>query len=107
MSTKALAKRIKLARQEMGITQADLAYRMGISAQLVSAFESGRIPPAPKYLEKISQFTHQPLSFFTGEKIAEALDKVNATIAELEKVRDLLMQAHSSDKNSDSSEEEI
>jgi transcriptional regulator with XRE-family HTH domain len=92
MSSKTLGKKIKLARMEFGLTQADLAYRVGISAQLISAFESGRIVPAAKYLEKIAQFTHKPMYFFTGQKVAEALGRIDQMMTELQQIKELLQQ---------------
>ena len=89
---KLLGKRIQQARKNFGLTQGDLGYRMGISAQSISAFESGRIVPERKYLEKIAQFTHQPLYFFTGEKAAEALAKVDKMLEELVELKKILEQ---------------
>ncbi len=85
-----LGKRIQQARKEFGLTQTQLAYRMGISPQSISAFESGRIVPERKYLEKIAQFTHKPLFFFTGEKAAEALAKVESMLTELAELKKIL-----------------
>ncbi len=93
-----LGKRIQQARKEYGITQADLAYRVGISSQSISAFEGGRIVPDFKYLEKIAQFTHKPLYFFTGQKAAEALAKVDVMIKELAELKVILEQVVEGDK---------
>lgn len=90
MTSKQLGKKIREARSKMGLTQADLAYRIGISAVSISAFESGRIHPARKYIEKIAQFTHQPIYFFTGEKVEEALGRVEKMIQELEELKSVL-----------------
>ncbi len=87
-----LGKRIQKARKEFGLSQADLAYRMGISSQSISAFESGRVIPDFKYIEKIAQFTHQPVHFFTGEKAAIALDKVNKMMVEMAELKLALEQ---------------
>jgi transcriptional regulator with XRE-family HTH domain len=92
MSAKNLGKKIKLARKEFGLTQSDLAFRMGISPQLISAFEAGRIPPDPSYITQIAQFTHKPLHFFTGQKIAAVLDKVEKMIIELQEIKKTLEQ---------------
>jgi transcriptional regulator with XRE-family HTH domain len=92
MSAKALGKKIRQARKEMGLKQSDLAYRMGISPQSISAFESGRIRPEVKYLEKIAQFTHKPSYFFTGQKVAGAIDKVERMINELTELKKILQQ---------------
>jgi transcriptional regulator with XRE-family HTH domain len=93
MTNKAVGKRIKDARLETGFKQADLAYRVGVSTQLISAFESGRIRPAKNYLEKIAQHTHKPLYFFTGQRVSEALSRVNSMIKELEEIRAILAEA--------------
>jgi len=87
-----LGKKIQQARKKFSLTQAELAYRMGISAQSISAFESGRIVPERKYLEKIAQFTHQPLFFFTGEKSVEALAKVEYLLQEMTQLKKILEQ---------------
>lgn len=93
-----VGKRIQQARKLFGLTQAELAYRMGISSQSISAFESGRIVPEFKYLEKIAQFTHQPLYFFTGEKAAEALAKVEAILKEVSDLKEILQQIVEAEK---------
>jgi transcriptional regulator with XRE-family HTH domain len=90
MSAKALGKKIRQARKEMGLKQADLAYRMGISPQSISAFESGRIRPETKYIQKIAQFTHKPTHFFTGQKVEAAIDKVDRMITELTELKKIL-----------------
>jgi len=90
--SKILANKIKQARTEMGLTQADLAYRMGISTQSISAFETGRIEPERKYLEKIAQFTHKPLHFFVGEKVLAAQMRVEQMIQELEELKKILAE---------------
>ena len=86
------SEKIKIARREMGLTQSELAYRMGISPQSISAFESGRIVPERKYLEKIAQFTHKPIYFFTGEKMEEALDRLAKLESEITAIRKLLSE---------------
>jgi len=98
MANKVLAKKIKTARTESGLTQSDLAYRMSISAQLISAFESGRIEPSRLYVEKIAQFTHKPLYFFTGQKIAEALDRLDHLEKEVSEIRALLSTVSEADE---------
>lgn len=90
MKKNTLGKRIKAARQEMGLTQTQLAYRMEISAQSISAFESGRIPPSLSYLKKIAQFTHKPLYFFTGQKTQEVLERLEKVSAEIQAIREVV-----------------
>src|SRR5258708_7502715 len=95
-----LGKRIKQARSDMGLTQSDLAYRIGISAQSISAFESGRIPPSQSHLQKIAQFTRKPLYFFTGQKVAEVVDRLEKLTKELNEVRDIVSQLVEADEDS-------
>jgi transcriptional regulator with XRE-family HTH domain len=104
MAANTLAKKIKQARLDMGLTQSQLAYRMGISAQSISAFESGRIHPEKKYIEKIAQFTHKPMYFFTGKKIAEAMDKIEKVMDELTEIKKLLEQITTSEALSEDEE---
>ena len=92
MKKNVIGKRIKQARMEMPLTQSELAYRVGISAQSISAFESGRILPSLTYLKKIAQFTHQPLYFFTGQKVMEVLDRLEKMSQELTEIREVVGQ---------------
>jgi transcriptional regulator with XRE-family HTH domain len=98
MKKTVLGKRIKQARNEMGLTQSDLAYRMGISTQSISAFESGRIAPARVYIEKIAQFTHKPLYFFTGQKVAEVIDRLDKLSTEIAEIKAVVSQLIESDE---------
>jgi transcriptional regulator with XRE-family HTH domain len=99
MSAQSLGKKIRQARTEMGLTQSDLAYRMGISPQSISAFESGRIRAEMKYIEKIAQFTHKPKHFFTGQKVLAAITQVEQMMKELAELKETLQ--HISDSDSD------
>jgi transcriptional regulator with XRE-family HTH domain len=90
---KKLGRRIKEARTARGFRQADLAKLVGVSTQSISAFESGRIPPAREYVEKIAHHTQRPLHFFTGQKVAEALARVEQMRKELDELQDILRQA--------------
>jgi transcriptional regulator with XRE-family HTH domain len=101
MSAKSLANKIKQARIEAELKQSELAARMGISAQLISAFETGRIRPERQYLEKIAQFTHKPVYFFTGQKVAEALSRIEEMMKELQEIREILHQAVEGDEDLD------
>jgi len=87
---KTLGEKMKLARQERGLRQSDLAKLVGISHQSISAFESNRIPPAHEYLEKIAYHTQKPLHFFTGQKVTEAVLRVDQLITELEELKKIL-----------------
>lgn len=87
-----LGEKIKHARIERGLRQVDLAKLVGVSAQSISAFESGRIPPAPEYLELIAHHTSRPLHVFTGQRVSEALVRIDEMIGELKELKNILSQ---------------
>jgi transcriptional regulator with XRE-family HTH domain len=89
---KKLGDKLREARVARGFRQADLAKLVGISPQSISAFESGRIPPSPEYLQQIAYHTQRPLHIFTGQKIAEALARVDEMITELQELKSILSQ---------------
>lgn len=91
-AAKKLGQKIKEARVAKGFRQADLAKLVGISTQSISAFESGRIPAAREYIEKIAHHTQRPVHFFTGQKVAEALARVDQLRTELNELHDILSQ---------------
>jgi transcriptional regulator with XRE-family HTH domain len=55
MDAKKLGKKIKLARVEMDMTQADLAEATGIMQKSISRYESGVSLPTLESLEKIAK----------------------------------------------------
>ena len=78
-----LAEKIRTARIEVGLSQTDLGGAIGLSDKSISAYEKGRaITPIDK-LRKISQATHRPLQYFTGE--TEEDYTVEAKLAAIEK----------------------
>jgi len=91
-AAKKLGQKIKEARLGKSFRQSDLAKLVGISTQSISAFESGRIPPARDYIEKIAYHTQRPVHFFTGQKVAEALARVDQLRTELDELREILQQ---------------
>ncbi len=89
---KKLGERIRQARQAKNLRQSDLGKLVGLSTQSISAFESGRIPPAREYIEKIAYHTGRPIHFFTGQKVAEALARVEQLQTELKELHEILSQ---------------
>lgn len=59
--------KIRQARRRARLSQEDLARRVGVVAQTVSRWENGRSPVATHQLERISEATGQPLSFFVQD----------------------------------------
>lgn len=99
MTAKALAKTIKNTRQRLRLTQDQLAIKLGISAQLISAFESGRIRPQRKYLQKLAELANVPIAIFTGDRVEEALSRLKAMQQEIQQIHDLLVEAAGSDED--------
>ena len=60
----AVGRRIGQARRERGLTQADLATRIGVSLGLVDRYESGKTDPSDK-LAQIAEVTGRQISWFT------------------------------------------
>jgi Zn-dependent peptidase ImmA (M78 family)/DNA-binding XRE family transcriptional regulator len=63
------ASRFELARKRRGITQKELAYKIGISERSISLYEKGNQQPEQKTLQKIAQELGFPEIFFLGENI--------------------------------------
>lgn len=55
---------IILARESQGVTQLELANRVGINQANISRIENGFIQPSEDIIEKISQSLSYPISFF-------------------------------------------
>jgi transcriptional regulator with XRE-family HTH domain len=64
MDAKKLGKRIKLARVEADMTQADLAEATGILQKSVSRYETGTSLPTLETLERISKALKKPFGYF-------------------------------------------
>lgn len=86
-----IGEKIKNARKKQRITQEDLAQAIGVSDKSISAYESDRISPPIKVLEKIAKQTEQSLGYFLEEKTE---DSILARLNEIEKlfreIKDLL-----------------
>lgn len=80
-------KNIKKARVSSGLSQKDLAKRLGVSDKTVSAYETGRaIPPTPT-LAKIAEITKNSLPDLLG---IENDDNENEIVKRLKKIEELI-----------------
>ncbi len=68
-----VGKKIREIRKRKRITQEELAQAIGVSDKSISAYESERISPPLKILEKIAHETDSPLSYFFEEDIQSSL----------------------------------
>jgi transcriptional regulator with XRE-family HTH domain len=87
-----LGQKIRQAREQKGLRQADLGKLIGLSIQSISAFESGKITPASEHLEKIAYYTERPLHTFTGTRVAEALLRIEQMAKELAELKEILSE---------------
>ncbi len=92
---RALAQKIRNARTESHLSQAELAYAIGVSDKSVSAYEQGRSHPPFEKLKKIAQSTQRPLTYFTEEETSEStiVAKLQIIEQELEEIKKLLKKS--------------
>lgn len=88
-----IGQKIKLARNNKHITQDDLANAVGVSDKSISAYESDRISPPLKVLEKIAETTDQSLTYFLEDSIEAAiLAKLREVEKEFQEIKKLLQE---------------
>ncbi len=69
---KAVGARIRLAREEANLDQAQLAQKVGVNFKTVSKWENGLQTTRKRYLEKISHATGKPMAWLmVGERSTE------------------------------------
>lgn len=88
--TKTVSQRIKRARQEAGISQEQLADKLGLSGNnVISRWENRRGSISVDQLAKIAELTHRPISYFFGEEEQEKL-KTYKLEQKIRKLKELL-----------------
>jgi transcriptional regulator with XRE-family HTH domain len=87
-----LSRRIRNARENAHLSQAELAKGVGVSDKSISAYEQGRSTPPFEKLKRIAEHTSHPLAFFTEDNIDEATieSKLLSIEKELTEVKQLL-----------------
>jgi len=60
-----IGQRLREAREARGLSGVDLADMLGVTPQLIYAYQSGEATPSPQVMELISERLGFPLSFFT------------------------------------------
>lgn len=64
---KTVAKRIRVARAELGISQSELAEELGLTQNSVSKWESGKVSIGVDTLALIAEALHKPITYFFQE----------------------------------------
>ncbi len=80
---------IKKLRKELNISQLRFAEKVGISGKTISAYESGRIIPPLKVMEKIAKtynfdFEEQQ-KLMTANKVLETIKNIREQLKDIEK----------------------
>lgn len=68
--------RIKELRQSKGLTQAELATKLGVTRQAVSLYEKGQIKPKIETLKKLADYFGVSVPYIKGELDTEYLEKM-------------------------------
>lgn len=87
----AVGRRIAEARRGVGLTQADLAERIGVSLRAVDRYEAGTVEPPSEVLELVAEATGVPLSTLASPSSGGAGDSVpdvGARMARSKRARD-------------------
>src|SRR5215470_1476910 len=66
MERRSMADRVRRARTAAGLTQAELAQRIGTTQSAVSRLESGRLLPTLAVLERVATATGRPITIVLG-----------------------------------------
>lgn len=72
--------RIKELRQSKGLTQAELATKLGVTRQAVSLYEKGQIKPKIETLKKLAYYFGVSVSYIRGDLDTEMLTKIINTM---------------------------
>lgn len=69
-----LGERIKKARHEAGLTQEQLAERLGNERTRIIDWEKGRYAPSRKYRKRLSEALGHPEEYFEGQREDKTLE---------------------------------
>jgi transcriptional regulator with XRE-family HTH domain len=66
----ASGERIREARLDLGMTQADLAKATGFHPDSILNWESGRVSPRPRFMRVLSEILGQPIPWLRASETA-------------------------------------
>ncbi|BCV22110.1 helix-turn-helix domain-containing protein [Moorella sp. Hama-1] len=80
-----LGHKLRLAREERGLTQAELARAAGVSAGLIGQIEQGKVQPSLKTLEKVGSVLDISPCYFIAEDagVDEVLNQMSPELRQL------------------------
>jgi len=84
------AQRLKELRQEMGLTQAELAKEAGLRQSHISSWESGLRMPLPDGLLKLSNYFNCSIDYLLGRDVDETQSREERIlVSKFEKLDDI------------------
>lgn len=89
-----IGKKIRAAREESTLSQADVGKNIGVSDKTVSGYESGRISPPIDKLVALAELFKKPIAYFLGAdpKDYRVASRLRAVEVALMDVREQLKQ---------------
>jgi transcriptional regulator with XRE-family HTH domain len=75
----AIGERIARARKESGLTQEELASRVGVTARSIQGYEAGKVVPY-RHLSRLAEITDRELGWFLESDDPVALAQVAARL---------------------------
>ena len=58
-----IARRISEAREDLGLTQAELAHKIGSYHSTISRYETGERLPIPRYMRELARALDRPIPY--------------------------------------------
>jgi len=89
----AIGAAIRAARFSRGLTQGDLAARIGVTRAAIASYETGRRKILAETLLRIAHLCEQPLSFFDPDASAIATPPAPVTISSQQRAIQSVVQA--------------
>lgn len=83
-------KKLKMLRKENGMTQQELAKRLGISKSLISYYELSERSPSPEILAKIAYFFHTTTDYLLDVKQDRTIDVSGLNDKEIAAITNLI-----------------
>jgi len=81
-----IGERIRIARKLKGLTQSDLARRLGVTKQTISQYEKGQIKVPEYQLKKIGEILEKPLEYFFSASLENSKKILSKNIDEIKKI---------------------
>lgn len=91
------ADRIKILREQSGMTQTSLAKRLGITRSSVNAWEMGISVPSTQYIIELARLFKVSTDYLLGVDVSATINATGLTEEDIQLVHEIV--AHLRDKN--------